>query len=509
MYNTLNKNENEIVWIKVDNIPKLNLIELNEISCVRPEDDETYHLIYCEPVKRYSGRCPYCGSPCYISHGKTENRFVHDISHGLIRIGLSVKTPRYRCNDCGATFVHQFEAIMQNHQFTKRLYKQLESRALNEPFAPIAAEYGISKTKVAEILIKHCKEREVNRIMVAPRVLGIDEKHIAHAARGIFVNIENGKLIEMTEDNKKKTIMSTIERMKDYDRNIEIVTMDMSSAYCNVVQECLPKAMIVIDRFHVEAYIYKGVEKIRKIITNQLKKLVETIQNEEEKRRKSKLLARLGKNIYLFRFKPETLVQKESRISLLTDICNSFEELKQLYVIKLAAENIYNARSREDALNCFNQFISLLPRDNDVYKPFYAFIRMFVNWQKFILNWFDDKCIYKDSFNGDSEKRYSNSTAEGKNKLFGALNNIGSGYSFETLRYKCIFYEKSSERPTTKIRKRKVYDFDKDPGSFMSFTTYSYTSPARYHYENEKYLASGDCADIGILLKAIESGELF
>ena len=188
----MNTSKDASEWVEVADVPKLNLPDIEEVHCAYHKSDPNYYFIKCKPKMRFMGGCLVCGSINYEVHGKRD-RQVHDSSIGLKRIGLILKTPRYLCKDCGATFTHPYESIRDNQQFTNRLYQQIKERAINEPFSGIAAEYGISNTTVADIVKEYGKELETQRVLVAPRVLGIDEKHIVHSARGVFVDIENGK----------------------------------------------------------------------------------------------------------------------------------------------------------------------------------------------------------------------------------------------------------------------------------------------------------------------------
>lgn len=60
-----------------------------------------------------------------------------------------------------------------------------------------------TSTTIANIFDEYAAELESKRAkVVAPRILGIDEKHIVHNMRGVFVDIETGTLLEMTVGNR-------------------------------------------------------------------------------------------------------------------------------------------------------------------------------------------------------------------------------------------------------------------------------------------------------------------
>jgi len=481
-------------------VPNLNISELRELDCVQLKDNDTALLLYCAPAKRHMGGCPKCGSATCYSHGKALDRLVHDVSMGLIHVDLMVKVPRYKCEDCGVTFVYPFKSLVPGQQFTHRLYEQLKIRALHEPFATIAKEYGIENSTVAAILEEYGKGLETNRQVVAPRVLGIDEKHIVHKMRGVFVDSETGKLLEMAPDNKWSTMQRVIESLIDYDTNIQIVTMDMSNGYRAMVEECLPHAKIIVDKYHVFQDLSRKTESARKKITLNLKAKIETMPDGNDKEYQKKLLTRLGKNIYLFRFSSEKIGEKASRASFLLELSETFPDLNCLRVLKEGAERIYASENRQEAETRFSEWAAQIPDDNDCFADFKVFYRTVMHWYAYVFNYFDDGC------------RCTNARTEGKNSFIEAISSGGRGYKFETLRIKCLFYTPAIDRPKYETRKNKVFDFNNheaDTTLTQYFVNFDFSRHNGYHWEEVQYLVSGGGADIEILNRAIEEGLLF
>ena len=124
---------------------------------------------------------------------------------------LRVAVPRYCCRECDSVFTHTFESIPEGRQLTYRLLEQLRHDSFLRPFNQISVEYGYSEGTIRNIFDEYAAELETQRgPIIAPEVLGIDEKHIVHEMRGIFVDIKSGRLLEMTRSNKRADIMGTI-----------------------------------------------------------------------------------------------------------------------------------------------------------------------------------------------------------------------------------------------------------------------------------------------------------
>lgn len=474
-------------------IPQLNLADIEEIQCVTPIDyeDSEYHFL-CKPKETHRLGCPHCGSFDYYVHGKASDRFVHDVSMGLTKVFIQLQTPRYKCNDCGRTFNHIFETVMQNNKFTNRLYEQIMYRALNEPFTQIATEFELSVPKVKAMMVEYCEWLERNRgPIIAPRVLGIDEKHITHHMRGIFVDIERGDLLEMTEDNRQKTVIDTITSMQNYEK-IEIVTMDMANSYKPAIEMCLPNAKIIVDKFHVLADHKRKVQESKKLVTEKLWADINALPAGDDKNRKSDLLTRMGKNNYLFKFGTEKLAAKTTRVSLMAELCGEFPEINTLRLLKEGLERMYEAPDRIDAENKYEDWRKVLKdADKKLFKPFITMENTMRKWYDEIFTYFEPDC------------RVTNAASEGLNSLIQALNTQGRGYGFKVLRYKSLYHESVKLAPRRFTKKTLVYGDPKTTFAFVDI--HSMDKVFKPHWKTETVTIVPFGASIEKLLYLIET----
>lgn len=189
---------------EVSPVPCLNLPDITELRCYQAPDNGNYMVFECEPATRHFGGCPHCGSSLIFVHGKMKDpRLIHDVNLGVMQVDLLIHVPRYRCEDCDRTFNHRFASVLENRQITNRLYEQIRRDTFVRPFSDLADEFGYTSTTIANIFDEYAAELESKRAkVVAPRILGIDEKHIVHNMRGVFVDIETGTLLEMTVGNR-------------------------------------------------------------------------------------------------------------------------------------------------------------------------------------------------------------------------------------------------------------------------------------------------------------------
>ena len=448
--------------VEVTPTPNLNLPDVKATRCLKPKDGSPYMVFFCEPSGKYEHGCRGCGSIDIIGNGTaTKPRVVHDINIGLNRVDLIITVPRYRCKDCDSGFRHEFDSIPERSQHTYRLYEQIQRESFTRPFTDVAADFGYTEATVRNFFDEYAAELEVTRgPIIAPKVLGIDEKHIAHAMRGVFVNIENGRLLEMTEDNKEKDIVGTIEKMVDYDKNIKIVTTDMANGYRSHIHLCLPDAKIIVDKYHVYQDLYRRVTKTKGIIMEDISKQISAETDAAKAAHMRSVRDLVIHNAYLFKFGKKKLAEKTRRMAIMADVCKTFPELNHLRLIKEGFERIYEeGTSREVAESLYEEWTAFItPKGSRkvaawestygvparLYEELRSFYNTTQNWFTEIFNYFDTGC------------QFTNAASEGTNSMIQRINAQGSGYGFSRLRAKALFWSNAGGRISYSLKTKKT-----------------------------------------------------
>ncbi len=97
--------------------------------------------------------------------------------------------------------------------------------------------------------------------------LGLDEKAIAkgHRYATILNDLESGRVIEVVPERTREAAAELPRQLPLEQREgIKAVAMDMWSAYISAVEDVLPSADIVFDRFHVKKHLGEAVDKVRR-----------------------------------------------------------------------------------------------------------------------------------------------------------------------------------------------------------------------------------------------------
>lgn len=439
--------------------PALSMTELTVLRCKRPKNGEPRWIYECEPAQKYQGGCTKCGSVSYIGYG-SNSRYVHDVNVGITKVDIDLTVPRFKCKDCHGFFNYPFESIPESKSFTNRAMEQIQRDMFFDPFTRVAEKFGCSEGTVRNIMDDAIEVIEANRPpVVAPRVLGIDEKHIGKAMRGVFVDIETRELLEMTEHNKEADVIRTIESMIDYDKNIEIVTMDMANSYKKYVQICLPNARIVVDKYHVFQDLSRKVSSTK---TKLMEMIALKIKYESDFNRQSEMkTARdlLLRNTYLFKFGRKKLTEKDSRIIAMAEVCSVFPEFNHLRLLKQGFEHIYDAKSRPEAEALYRGWQDLVPPTGsrqkvtweakygvspELFADFRTITKVIKNWYEEVFTYFEPGC------------QVTNAAAEGINSTIQRINSDGTGYGFKHLRAKALYCNYFKARHNYSLRPNRV-----------------------------------------------------
>lgn len=404
----------------------MNLEELFEFTGLKIEDYSTTIDSNGEATVTFKTRgelsqrgCPMCGSPNAYKHGYT-TRNILDLSMFGMKTYLDVEIARYRCQNCGSSFQHDIsEYADRNATISNRLREALARESAVTCFTQAAYKYGVSTTTAKESFGKWCERLDEKRqnLILAPEVLGVDEAHLAKKMRGVFVDIQKGTLLEMTQDRNKETVIKTIMAMDGYEK-IKVITIDMCSIYKSAIKEIpeLDKVRIIIDRFHVIQLLIKRMVKARaEIVTNAGK-------------------PKLGDNSIYMRMNMEQLSDKQKE-----EMSSQFvvvPKLATLYGLKESFRTIYNCKIKDEALQKYSTWCDSIPADKE-FNHLRLFKKTVDNWKDEIFNYFDYPI--------------TNATTEAVNGLIKKVNRAGNGYRFDVLRKKVQYGLSARYVPTDTV----------------------------------------------------------
>ena len=180
--------------------------------------------------------------------------------------------------------------------------------------------------------------------------------------RGILVDVQNGALLDMLEDNRKETMIEAIKSLHNWDKNIRVVTTDMANNYLRWLPDLLPNATIVIDKFHVIKDIQSKISSAKNVLYEYRKNAIKKLENPEERIRQTAILNIVNDKRRLFNYSMESIFRDEKDRALKLDtVMSTFPEFKALRMMYFYIEDMYMKETWEEAEKAWDEWQFILP----------------------------------------------------------------------------------------------------------------------------------------------------
>lgn len=366
--------------------------------------------------------CPYCHRPTSKVHEYRRQR-KRDIPIRGQQVVLVLWRRRFRCLCClGArgrprTFSEPDPACGvgpggRGRRTTARLRQKLAQEAPHQTVKRIAQVYGVGQRFVAQCFAQGAKRQiaGLGHGGRTPRVMGLDEFSLKRGVRyeTIICDLEAPQVLEVIEGRDGASVEGYLGSLAEPDR-VRVAVMDMSETYRQVVQLCLPQAVIVADRFHVIRRVGRALDAIRL-----------RLQRQRGQDRRGKLF-RLR---YALLREPSAWTPRE-RADLEELFCQ-LPELRLAWQRKEEFRALYQSPDRVTAEARLSSWQEAVRADGlGEYLALFAQGSVLGSWRAEILNYFDH--------------RFTNAYVEGKNNRSKQLQRQAYGYrNRENLRLRIL-----------------------------------------------------------------------
>lgn len=394
----------------------LNMANVKTTNTQQLAEDE--YLIRADLLS-VPNKCPKCASTELWAFGTRSIRYVDHLLHGRKTL-INLKRQRYRCQACKVTFYADNPEFDPEFRLTSRCAKWIEQEAIHKPFSWIATQIGVDDHVVRNVFRRYAHKKEKELEPVAGRVIGIDELHLVGQYRAIITNLEKRTVIDLLKTRFYPSVCAYLKKVEGREK-IEVVCIDMWGPYKQAVQAALPKANLIVDKFHVAKIANECLDKIRKEYQSGLP-------------RGAKLDLMRGRHILLRRSRDLNDEHKE-RLAVWRKSC---PELADAYDHKERFFDIYDLRDPKAAIAAYKAWSDSLPLSiSKAFKPLQISVR---NWQSEIFSYFDT--------------RFTNAYTECLNGMVKMTNRAGRGYSFDVIRSKLLFAHTNHKRAATTMRSR-------------------------------------------------------
>ncbi len=188
-------------------------------------------------------------------------------------VELLVQTRRIKCSSCGIK-TEAISWVKPYSRLTNRLIEYIEKLLPLLPIKHISELTGVHWHTIKEVDKQRLKRVVPDVPWSQLRQLVMDEFAIfkGHRYATVIADAQTHQVLWIGLGRARKDIRPFFETLGEYAQNIEVVAMDMNTAFDLEVQAHCPNARIVYDLFHVVAKFGREVmDRVRVDQANQLK----------------------------------------------------------------------------------------------------------------------------------------------------------------------------------------------------------------------------------------------
>ena len=316
--------------------------------------------------------CHKCGQKATEFHEHEKELELRHLPLCGQHVILRLRPKRYRCRYCegAVTTTERADWYDAKAGCTKAYADFLLLELVNGTLQDVATKQGVTYDIVRGVLKRSVKGEVDWSQIKALGLLGVDEISLLKG-HSDFVTLvsahdEQGRpiVLAVLKGREKKTLVDFLKTIpRRLQATIKEVCTDLYEGFINAVEEVLPQAKIVADRFHVTKLYRAAVDELRK---TELKALKGTLTKEE--------YAGLKGVLWALRKRREHLAPEEH--ALLDRLFEASPLLRKAYTLREKLTRLFDkdhskksghrairrwmAAVRKSGLDCFDKFLTTL-----------------------------------------------------------------------------------------------------------------------------------------------------
>lgn len=366
-------------------------------------------IVDVEPRKNGRPICSGCQQPGSIYDHQRNLRHFEFVPLWGIPVSLCYRMRRVNCCACGVK-VEQVPWAEGKQELTTAYQFFLAKWAKRLSWQEVAEVFNTSWEKVYQSVSRVVNEGLKQRDLRGIESIGVDEIQYGkgHQYLTLVYQIDAGckRLLAVAQ---KRTVKSFLRCLRDIGKenlaSIRYVCSDMWPAYLKVIKKKLPKALHVLDRFHIVKKLNEAVDEVRRSESKQLKE-----RGYEPVLKDSR---------FCFLKNQENLTDKQA--IKLDELLEYDLKSVRAYLLKESFQAYWQYKSPTWADTFLTAWCNRAMRSK--LKPIKKFVGTVRRHQELMLNWFKAK------------KAYSSGAVEGLNRKINLVTRKAYGYkSFETLK---------------------------------------------------------------------------
>lgn len=388
--------------------------------------------IVIQATQAETDACPYCGCASELFHPSNGTRTkkkqrLFDEPRGFRRALIEITRRNFKCEGCDASGLLPLWGVGERHRLTDRLVRYVEHVSLLRPFAEVALTTGLSERKVRQVFDGHVRHLKKTVVFELPRVIGLDGITIRKKGRFVVItDVERSLVLHVwnysrgsEKDDPQAAARALVKLLMEMEgaEQIEHVIIDMSKQFRSVVEQALPQAKIVIDRFHIQRTANDAMDNVRIRLHKKLKQ-----ENSEAKMCYASMLR-----------KRWTKLKKPQR-EYLKVWFKKHPILRRAYFAKETFCRMWNAGSAAEAKRYYEKWlrrfaVTVLETSEqaEMREDFKDILSPMEGWGTYIFNYFD------------LDRKMTNAFTEWTNRRIRDVRRESPGCSVPVMRAKVIF----------------------------------------------------------------------
>lgn len=226
---------------------------------------EKGEIVFRIEAPRESLRCPVCG----CGHVHVIERFRRrwravPIGHRTVWIEMEI--PRVECQQCGRRRRVPVAFAEPKVQRTRAFERYVGELLCFMTVQDISLHLGVSWDTVNAI-----QKKRLNKTFGRPKLkhlqrIAIDEIHVGkrHRFVTLVVDLDSGAVVFVGRGRRADTLKPFWKRLRSSGAKVRAVATDMAPGYVSAVRKNLPRARLVLDRFHVVKLLNEKLTKLRR-----------------------------------------------------------------------------------------------------------------------------------------------------------------------------------------------------------------------------------------------------
>jgi transposase len=228
---------------------------------------EAEHVLVDLEATRASAICSGCGETKLRLHDVKAARTWRHTDCWNVPTLVRAALRRVRCRHCGVR-IEQVPWARTRSRFTHAFEAEVLRRARDCSISGVCRQLGLHWTSVMRLIERWVKESAARQFRRPLRIIGVDEVSYGRGHQKYLTIVWDhvrARVVWIGEGRERDTLDAFFAKLGPRrSRRLRVVTMDMWQGYIGSVQTHAPLAEIVFDRFHIERYLTRAVEEVRR-----------------------------------------------------------------------------------------------------------------------------------------------------------------------------------------------------------------------------------------------------